>query len=100
MDIGLYNIHSQSDEIRYAKMTLKELKGNKRWLSVWCQAGDALFTGNIKIERSKKTGKIRHIYDGKTLIVRIWELPTAFNPFKKKVQKDSMQPHNILKTEL
>jgi len=31
-------------------------------------AGEALFAGNLEIVRSKKTGKIRHIYYGKELI--------------------------------
>ena len=30
-----------------------------------------MFKGNINVEKSKKTGKIRHIYDGKTLIVNM-----------------------------
>ena len=70
MDIGLYNIHSQSDEIRYAKDDLKKVKAIADY-QFGVGAGDALFTGNIKIEKSKKTGKIRHIYDGKTLIVNM-----------------------------
>ena len=70
LDIGLYNIHSQSDEIRYAKDDLKKVKAIADY-QFGVGAGDALFTGNIKIEKSKKTGKIRHIYDGKTLIVNM-----------------------------
>jgi 7-cyano-7-deazaguanine tRNA-ribosyltransferase len=31
-------------------------------------AGSALFEGNIKVERSKKTGKIRHIYSGEEMV--------------------------------
>ena len=31
-------------------------------------AGEALFAGNLEIVRSKKTGKIRHIYNGEELI--------------------------------
>lgn len=70
LDIGLYNIHSQSDEIRYAKDDLKKVKAIADY-QFGVGVGDALFTGNIKIEKSKKTGKIRHIYDGKTLIVNM-----------------------------
>ena len=70
LDIGLYNIHSQSDEIRYAKDDLKKVKAIADY-QFGVGAGDALFAGNIKIEKSKKTGKIRHIYDGKTLIVNM-----------------------------
>ena len=34
-------------------------------------AGNALFKGNIRIEKSRKTGKIRHVYDGDDLIATL-----------------------------
>lgn len=34
-------------------------------------AGNALFTGNIKIEKSRKTGKIRHVFDRGDLIATL-----------------------------
>ncbi|MGB9937042.1 MAG: tRNA guanosine(15) transglycosylase TgtA [Methanobacterium sp.] len=34
-------------------------------------AGNALFTGDINLEKSRKTGKIRHVYDGKELIATV-----------------------------
>lgn len=34
-------------------------------------AGNALFEGNIKIEKSRKTGKIRHVFDGDKLIATL-----------------------------
>ena len=34
-------------------------------------SGNALFKGDIKIIKSKKTGKIRHVYDGETLIATL-----------------------------
>ncbi|MEN4028530.1 MAG: tRNA guanosine(15) transglycosylase TgtA [Methanobacterium sp.] len=34
-------------------------------------AGNALFKGNIRIEKSRKTGKIRHVYDGEDLIATL-----------------------------
>ena len=70
LDISLFNIHSQSDEIKYKKNDLKKIKAIADY-QFGVGAGKALFTGNIKIEKSKKTGKIRHIYDGKTLIVNM-----------------------------
>ena len=45
-DIGLYNIHSQSDEIRYAKDDLKKVKAIADY-QFGVGVGDALFTGNI-----------------------------------------------------
>ena len=58
------------DEIRYEKDDVKKVKAIADYQFGW-GAGEALFKGNIKIEKSKKTGKIRHIYDGKTLIVNM-----------------------------
>ena len=58
------------DEIRYAKDDVKKLKAIADYQFGW-GVGEALFKGNINVEKSKKTGKIRHIYDGKTLIVNM-----------------------------
>ena len=58
------------DEVIYAKDDVKKVKAIADYQFGW-GAGEALFEGNIKIEKSKKTGKIRHIYDGKTLIVNM-----------------------------
>ena len=60
----------ETDEIRYAKDDVKKIKAIADYQFGW-GAGEALFKGNINIEKSKKTGKIRHIYDGKTLIVNM-----------------------------
>ena len=85
--IGYYNqvlIHSKvlkdldiqleeydlSDEIRYQKDDVKKIKAIADY-QFGFGVGEALFKGNINIEKSKKTGKIRHIYDGKTLIVNM-----------------------------
>ena len=58
------------DDIRYAKDDIRKVKAIADYQFGW-GAGEALFKGNINIEKSKKTGKIRHIYDGKTLIVNM-----------------------------
>ena len=70
MEIGLYNKCIDSDEIRYKKDDIKKIKAIADY-QFGIGAGDALFSGNINIEKSKKTGKIRHIYDGKVLIVNM-----------------------------
>ena len=70
LEIGLYNKCIDSDEIRYKKDDIKKVKAIADY-QFGFGAGDALFDGNIKIEKSKKTGKIRHIYDGKVLIVNM-----------------------------
>ena len=70
LDIGLYNKSIESDEIRYRKDDVKKVKAIADY-QFGIGAGDALFSGNINMEKSKKTGKIRHIYDGKVLIVNM-----------------------------
>lgn len=70
LEIGLYNKCKCSDEIRFKKDDIKKVKAIADY-QFGAGAGDALFTGNINIEKSKKTGKIRHIYDGKVLIVNM-----------------------------
>ena len=70
LGIGLYNKSIESDEIRYTKDDVKKIKAIADY-QFGVGAGEALFTGNIKIEKSKKTGKIRHIYDGKVPIVNM-----------------------------
>ena len=70
LELGLFNKYSASDEIRYTKDDVKKVKAIADY-QFGVGAGEALFTGNINIEKSKKTGKIRHIYDGKVLIVNM-----------------------------
>lgn len=60
----------ECDEVRYEKNDIKKVKAIADY-QFGAGAGEALFKGNINIEKSKKTGKIRHIYDGKTLIVNM-----------------------------
>ena len=68
LDLGLTD--KVDEEIRYSKDDVKKLKAIADYQFGW-GAGEALFKGNINVEKSKKTGKIRHIYDGKTLIVNM-----------------------------
>lgn len=70
LELGLYEKSGHSDEIRYHADDIKKVKAIADY-QFGQGAGDALFFGNIKIEKSKKTGKIRHIYDGKLLIVNM-----------------------------
>lgn len=68
LELDLEDIYS--GEIRYAKDDVRKIKAIADY-QFGTGAGEALFKGNINIEKSKKTGKIRHIYDGKTLIVNM-----------------------------
>ena len=67
MDLPKYDL---SDDIRFKKDDVKKVKAIADY-QFGMGAGEALFKGNINIEKSKKTGKIRHIYDGKVLIVNM-----------------------------
>lgn len=60
----------EDDDIRYKKDDVRKLKAIADYQFGW-GAGESLLKGNINVEKSKKTGKIRHIYDGKTLIVNM-----------------------------
>ncbi|WP_405268827.1 tRNA guanosine(15) transglycosylase TgtA [Methanobrevibacter sp.] len=70
LELGLLNRFEDSDEIRYQKDDIKKIKAIADY-QFGVGAGEALFKGKINIEKSKKTGKIRHIYDGKVLIVNM-----------------------------
>lgn len=70
LELGLFNKYDASDDVRYVKDDVKKIKAIADY-QFGQGAGDALFAGNINIEKSKKTGKIRHIYDGKVLIVNM-----------------------------
>ena len=70
LDVGLYDKYEASEDIRYTKDDVKKLKGIADY-QFGVGAGEALFKGNVNVEKSKKTGKIRHVYDGKVLIVNM-----------------------------
>lgn len=69
-NVNHLKLHPQSREIRYKKDDIKKIKAIADY-QFGVGVGDALFDGNIKIEKSKKTGKIRHIYDGNTILVNM-----------------------------
>ncbi|WP_297980121.1 tRNA guanosine(15) transglycosylase TgtA [uncultured Methanobrevibacter sp.] len=59
-----------SNEIKFDKDDVKKLKAIADY-QFGHGAGNALFSGKIKIEKSKKTGKIRHVFDGNQNIVNM-----------------------------
>ncbi len=59
-DFDLDRIHPQSDDVRYIKDDIRKIKAIADY-QFGVGTGDALFDGKVKIEKSKKTGKIRHI---------------------------------------
>jgi 7-cyano-7-deazaguanine tRNA-ribosyltransferase len=86
LDIGLYNKSISSDEIRYRKDDVRKVKAIADY-QFGAGAGDALFVGNINIEKSKKTGKIRHIYDGKVLIANMRASDSYLVPSKEGAKR-------------
>ena len=77
LDIGLYNIHPQSDEIKFIKDDERKVKAIADY-QFGNGVGEVLFEGELTIEKSKKTGKIRHIYSNGTLIANLRASDTYF----------------------
>lgn len=77
LGIGLYNIHPQSNEIKFIKNDERKIKAIADY-QFGNDVGDVLFEGNLKIEKSKKTGKIRHIYSNGELVANMRASDTYF----------------------
>lgn len=71
LGIGLYNIHPDSDNVKFIKDDERKVKAIADYQFGNGVGGEFLFEGNLKIEKSKKTGKIRHIYSNGTLIANM-----------------------------
>ncbi|KZX16478.1 tRNA guanosine(15) transglycosylase TgtA [Methanobrevibacter curvatus] len=66
-NLNLYRIYPDSNLIKYEKNDVNKIIAIADY-QFGFGAGEALFNGKIKIEKSKKTGKIRHIYcDGELI---------------------------------
>ncbi|MDR0900425.1 MAG: tRNA guanosine(15) transglycosylase TgtA [Methanobrevibacter sp.] len=70
LNIGLYNIHNESNLIKFPKNDEQKVKDIADY-QFGIGAGEALFEGDLKIEKSKKTGKIRHVYSNGELIANM-----------------------------
>ena len=70
LELDYIERYEHPEEVRYKKDDIKKLKAIADY-QFGKGAGDALFTGKIKIEKSKKTGKIRHVFDGNQNIVNM-----------------------------
>lgn len=71
LNIDSCDKYPQSSEIKYVKDDLKKIKAIADY-QFGIGSGKALFSGdNIRIEKSKKTGKIRHIFDDKIPLVNM-----------------------------
>jgi 7-cyano-7-deazaguanine tRNA-ribosyltransferase len=69
-NLDLYNIHPQSDLIKFKKNEQEQIIAIADY-QFGNGAGNALFDGKIEIERSKKTGKIRHVYSNKEIVANM-----------------------------
>ena len=70
LELDFIEEYEHPEEIKFEKDDLKKLKAIADY-QFGHGAGDALFTGKIKIEKSKKTGKIRHVFDKNQNIVNM-----------------------------
>ena len=70
LELDYIGEYAYADEIKFKKDDLKKIKAIADY-QFGKGAGELLFTGKIKIEKSKKTGKIRHIFDGNQNIVNM-----------------------------
>lgn len=70
LELDYIGEYAYADEIKFQKDDIKKIKAIADY-QFGKGAGEILFTGKIKIEKSKKTGKIRHIFDGNQNIVNM-----------------------------
>ena len=70
LELDYIGEYAYADKIKFKKDDLKKIKAIADY-QFGKGAGELLFTGKIKIEKSKKTGKIRHIFDGNQNIVNM-----------------------------
>lgn len=69
-ELDYIGVYTDPERIRVRKNDLEKIKSIADY-QFGDSAGEALFTGKIEIEKSKKTGKIRHIFDKKQNIVNM-----------------------------
>ena len=70
LELDYIEEYEYPEEIKFEKDDIKKLKAIADY-QFGKGAGEALFTGKIKIEKSKKTGKIRHVFDKNQNIVNM-----------------------------
>jgi 7-cyano-7-deazaguanine tRNA-ribosyltransferase len=69
-NMDLYNIHPESDKIKFAGSDKDQVIAIADY-QFGKGAGKALFEGNLEISKSKKTGRIRHIFSKDELVANV-----------------------------
>lgn len=96
LKIEIGDIYLNSNEIKFKMDEVKKIKAIADY-QFGEGSGEALFKNNLKIEKSKKTGKIRHVYDDKQLIVNMRASDSYFVLSKegaRRLHKHSPYPKN------
>ncbi|MBR5503624.1 MAG: tRNA guanosine(15) transglycosylase TgtA [Methanobrevibacter sp.] len=70
LELDYIEEYNYPEEIKFERDDVQKLKAIADY-QFGNGAGDVLFTGNIKIEKSRKTGKIRHVFDKNENIVNM-----------------------------
>lgn len=94
--LGLYRIHPQSNLVNFKINDHDKIKAIADY-QFGNGIGDALFKGEIKIEKSKKTGKIRHVYCDEELVANMRASDSYFVLSKegaKRLHKSTEFPKN------
>ncbi|MCL2687549.1 MAG: tRNA guanosine(15) transglycosylase TgtA, partial [Methanobrevibacter sp.] len=89
-------IHPQSDEIKFIKNDNKKIEAIADY-QFGNGIGKTLFEGDITFEKSKKTGKIRHVYSNGELVANMRAADTYFVLAKegaRRLHKVSVSPKN------
>ena len=88
--------YEHSHDIRFKKDDTRKIKAIANY-QFQSDIGEQLFDGDLNIEKSKKTGKIRHIYDGEELIANMRASDANFvlsDEGAKRLHKNINYPNN------
>ena len=88
--------YEHSHDIRFKKDDTRKIKAIANY-QFQSNIGEQLFDGDLNIEKSKKTGKIRHIYDGEELIANMRASDANFvlsDEGAKRLHKNINYPNN------
>jgi 7-cyano-7-deazaguanine tRNA-ribosyltransferase len=88
--------YQHSHDIKFKKNDTRKIKAIANY-QFRGDIGEELFKGDLNIEKSKKTGKIRHIYDGEELIANMRASDANFvlsDEGAKRLHQHTTYPNN------